>query len=33
MKANSTYVSNNEIYRNAKFIIWEFVELIIRITF
>jgi len=33
MKTNSTYVPNSEIYRNAKFINWEFVESITRITF
>jgi len=37
MKANSTCmcvcVSNSEIHRNAKFVIWELVESITRITF
>jgi len=32
MKANFTRVPNSEVYRNAKFVIWEFVELITRIT-
>jgi len=32
MKANSTCVSNSEIYQNAKFVIREFVESITRIV-
>jgi len=33
MKAKSTCVPNSKIYRNAKFVIREFVESITRIMF